>query len=261
MRASAIRRRRAPSRWPWRTPPSARRTGGRVRLSRAQFRCAAGRRAIGGAARHRPGRGVAAPAGTGVRLRGDRRRRQHAAAALHPGARLLPVSRQDVAPTRCRRGKAGIALGAPKWPQGTAHRDEHFGDVVVFFDQVDVPLPLRRTRTEATELTLTANFQGCQTDGICYPPMTRTVQLDLPAGKLTAASDAVAPAVPPATPTTGEVPSSATERATTATGSMDPASNAAATARDASRAQPRPKKPKTAAWPKHSPARTVSGRC
>ena len=81
--------------------------------------------------------------------------------------------------------KAGIAPGKPKWPQGTSHRDEHFGDVVVFFDQVDVPLPLLRTRPDAAKLTLTATFQGCQTDGICYPPMTRSVTLDVPAGTVT----------------------------------------------------------------------------
>ena len=27
-----------------------------------------------------------------------------------------------------------------------------------------------------------ANFQGCQIDGICYPPITRTLEVDLPAG-------------------------------------------------------------------------------
>jgi len=89
----------------------------------------------------------------------------------------------DAAATR-----AGLALGKPKWPRGSAHRDEHFGDVVVFFDQIDVPLPLQRTRSEAAKLTLTTTFQGCQTDGICYPPMTRAVVLDVPAGTITPAA-------------------------------------------------------------------------
>ena len=79
-------------------------------------------------------------------------------------------------------GADGIAAGPPQWPQGVAHRDEHFGDVVVYFDQVDVPLPLRRTRGDAANIVVTATFQGCQTDGICYPPMTRKVALALPAG-------------------------------------------------------------------------------
>ena len=75
----------------------------------------------------------------------------------------------------------GVSLGAPRWPMGTPHRDEHFGNVIVYFDQVDVPLPMRRTDAHPTDITLTATFQGCQTGGICYPPMTRTVALSLPA--------------------------------------------------------------------------------
>ena len=80
-------------------------------------------------------------------------------------------------------GAAGIRPGTPQWPKGSAHRDEHFGDVVVYFERVDVPLQLRREHGRATEATLVATFQGCQTDGICYPPMTRRVKLALPAGK------------------------------------------------------------------------------
>lgn len=90
--------------------------------------------------------------------------------------------------------QAGIALGAPRWPRGSAHRDEHFGQVTVFFDQIDVPLPLRRTREDAAKLVLTANFMGCQTDGICYPPMSRKIAIDLPRGKLTPTTDAAAAA-------------------------------------------------------------------
>jgi thiol:disulfide interchange protein DsbD len=78
-------------------------------------------------------------------------------------------------------GTPGITAGKPRWPAGVQHRDEHFGDVVVYFDQVDVPLPLRRKPGPATNARVVATFQGCQTDGICYPPMTRTVALSLPA--------------------------------------------------------------------------------
>jgi len=131
----------------------------------------------------------------------------------------------DAAPT-----KAGITLGKPQWPRGSAHRDEHFGDVIVFFDQIDVPLPLQRTRAGAAKFTLTTTFQGCQTDGICYPPMTRSVALEVPSGTITpaaarveaasataatsamASSDAVAPpeAVAPSdtSPGTGTPPAS-----------------------------------------------------
>jgi len=88
-------------------------------------------------------------------------------------------------------GVAGIRTGQPRWPAGTSHRDEHFGDVVVYFDQVDVPLPLRREHAGPASATLVATFQGCQTDGICYPPMTRRVRLSLPAGKVSHSDEAI----------------------------------------------------------------------
>ena len=53
--------------------------------------------------------------------------------------------------------------------------------MVVYFDQVEVPVPLRRAHDRAFDATLEVVFQGCQNDGICYPPMTRQVTLDLPA--------------------------------------------------------------------------------
>jgi len=84
-------------------------------------------------------------------------------------------------------GADGIRAGAPRWPRGVQHRDEHFGDVIVYFDQVDVPLPLLRQTSRAESITVTATFQGCQTDGICYPPMTRAVALQLSSGQITAA--------------------------------------------------------------------------
>jgi thiol:disulfide interchange protein DsbD len=99
--------------------------------------------------------------------------------------------------------KAGITLGKPRWPQGVAHRDEHFGNVVVYFDQVELPVALARGKTDAATVRLTAGFQGCQTDGICYPPMTRTVEVALPAGVVgTAAADAQ-PIPSPALPLKG----------------------------------------------------------
>jgi len=89
-------------------------------------------------------------------------------------------------------GAPGIRADKPTWPAAKSHRDEHFGDVAVYFDQIDVPLPLRRSAAGATDATLVITFQGCQTDGICYPPMTRRVKLALPAGKVNAAADEVA---------------------------------------------------------------------
>ncbi|WP_066091642.1 protein-disulfide reductase DsbD family protein [Xanthomonas massiliensis] len=81
-------------------------------------------------------------------------------------------------------GASGVRPGRAQWPAGQPHRDEHFGQTTVYFGQAEVTLPLQRKRADAVQATLVATFQGCQTDGICYPPMTRRVRLAIPAGTL-----------------------------------------------------------------------------
>ncbi len=110
----------------------------------------------------------------------------------------------------------GIALDPPRWPQGRLHRDEHFGQVVVYFDQVEVPLPLRRTNADAQRVTLTATFQGCQDEGICYPPMTRTVSIALPAGVAGSVAGDENPSPPPPLEGTEQGPASETGAPATA---------------------------------------------
>lgn len=101
---------------------------------------------------------------------------------------------------------AGFALGAPRWPASRAYRDEHFGQVRVYFDAVDVPVPvIRRETADAATVRVVATLQGCQTDGICYPPMTRTVDVELPRGVVrpAAPSGPLAPADSASEPTSG----------------------------------------------------------
>jgi len=102
-------------------------------------------------------------------------------------------------------GGAGVVLGAPQWPKGVDHTDEHFGTVQVYFDQVELPIPLSRAavpQVGATQTTIKVEgeYQGCQENGICYPVMTKTVSIEMPAAtiaELTAANAAVG-AAPPA---------------------------------------------------------------
>jgi len=75
----------------------------------------------------------------------------------------------------------GAILGEPHWPQGKNHTDANFGATTVYFDQVEVPIPLTRTNVAAQTLALTANFQGCLENSVCYPVMTRTLDIALPA--------------------------------------------------------------------------------
>jgi thiol:disulfide interchange protein len=90
---------------------------------------------------------------------------------------------------------SGISLREPQWPEAKSHTDEHFGDVAVYFDEVEVPMAIERATQPAQTVTLEATFQGCQTDGICYPPMTRRVDVALPL----ASADELATSLPPET--------------------------------------------------------------
>ncbi len=73
---------------------------------------------------------------------------------------------------------------ASKLPKAASHYDEHFGDVAVYFDQVEIAVPVTRTQPRAAKGTAVIGLQGCQTGGICYPPMTRRLPISLPAGTL-----------------------------------------------------------------------------
>ena len=90
-----------------------------------------------------------------------------------------------------------VEAGAAQWPKGVDHSDEYFGSVEVYYDQVEVPVTLRRADGQAQTIQLQGEFQGCKEDGICYPVMQRTVSVDLdPASvdELAAAAKSFVPA-------------------------------------------------------------------
>lgn len=66
-------------------------------------------------------------------------------------------------------------------PQGENKQDEYFGLTEVYQQDILLKLPLDRPDDGQT-VTLEVRYQGCsETFNICYPPETKTVQLDLPA--------------------------------------------------------------------------------
>ncbi|QRP63592.1 protein-disulfide reductase DsbD [Rhodanobacter sp. FDAARGOS 1247] len=100
--------------------------------------------------------------------------------------------------TTLKLENAGDLALKPAWPAGTAHHDEHHGDVTVYFDQVELPVAVEGDLGDARALTLLASFQGCQDGGLCYPLMTRRVNLDLGSGAtVTGQTTETAPELPP----------------------------------------------------------------
>lgn len=65
-------------------------------------------------------------------------------------------------------------------PKGTPRHDEEFGQVEIFHNELSFDLPVIRSDNASTTITLEAKYQGCAELGVCYPPMTKTVDLVLP---------------------------------------------------------------------------------
>lgn len=80
----------------------------------------------------------------------------------------------------------GVMLGEIQLPPAIIKRnalrvDGTIGDVAVYYNRLDLTLPLARSAPEPIDITLRARFQGCADIGVCYPPHSDTVTLSLPA--------------------------------------------------------------------------------
>ncbi|CAI1927846.1 Thiol:disulfide interchange protein DsbD precursor [Serratia proteamaculans] len=66
-------------------------------------------------------------------------------------------------------------LGSFELPPGLSHKDEFFGEVAIFKQQLSLPIPLQQAASGAS---LSVTYQGCAEAGFCYPPETRVIPLD-----------------------------------------------------------------------------------
>ena len=74
----------------------------------------------------------------------------------------------------------GVALGEIIFPPTKIKRDEFFGDVEILEGSARIMLGLERTAEDTGQVNLTARGQGCNEPvGVCYPPMTHTLALNL----------------------------------------------------------------------------------
>lgn len=76
----------------------------------------------------------------------------------------------------------GISVGQVNFPEGVVEDDPEFGEVVVYFYNVQLSAPLSGN-SESGKLDLILKGQGCNKPvGVCYPPQTRKTTLELPSG-------------------------------------------------------------------------------
>ena len=65
-------------------------------------------------------------------------------------------------------------------PKGEIKHDPNFGDTEVFHQSFQALVSLDRSSNEANAITLDAVYQGCSEEGLCYPPITKTLLINLP---------------------------------------------------------------------------------
>jgi thiol:disulfide interchange protein DsbD len=71
-------------------------------------------------------------------------------------------------------------LGTPLLPTGETKTDEYFGTQEVYHQDVVATVPVARSGSGAVELALDVTYQGCADAGLCYPPITKTLNVTLP---------------------------------------------------------------------------------
>jgi thioredoxin:protein disulfide reductase len=86
-------------------------------------------------------------------------------------------------------------LGAPQMPQGQIKTDEYFGRQEVYHHELVATVPVVRATGGAFELPLQVTYQGCADAGLCYPPITKDVTVNLSAGAASAAGGSPGAAV------------------------------------------------------------------
>ncbi|MBX3702888.1 MAG: protein-disulfide reductase DsbD [Steroidobacteraceae bacterium] len=84
----------------------------------------------------------------------------------------------------------GFSLGEVALPAGKKKTDEFFGDVEVYYDALAATVPVLRPEG-GSAFDIAVTYQGCADAGLCYPPVTKTVSIELP---------------PPGTPPRSEAP-------------------------------------------------------
>ncbi|HEY2275905.1 MAG TPA: protein-disulfide reductase DsbD [Steroidobacteraceae bacterium] len=77
---------------------------------------------------------------------------------------------------------ASAQLGAPQFPTGQFKTDEYFGRQEIYHHELRVTVPVARAAGGAFSLPLQVTYQGCAEKGLCYPPITKSVNVALAGG-------------------------------------------------------------------------------
>jgi thiol:disulfide interchange protein len=68
----------------------------------------------------------------------------------------------------------------PELPQAREITDEFFGNVQVYFGQLELEVPLHQVGRTSGATVLAVEYQGCAEDLYCYPPQYKQLEVALP---------------------------------------------------------------------------------
>jgi len=72
----------------------------------------------------------------------------------------------------------GLELGSSVYPEGVIEQDPEFGEVEVYFYNVEIVVPIESLPATGSELELEVLGQGCNKPvGVCYPPQIRKLKI------------------------------------------------------------------------------------
>lgn len=88
----------------------------------------------------------------------------------------------------------GVVIGELDRPPGIMKDDPDFGEVAIYKHNATVRVPITTRATAPPTAPLEVTYQGCAEDGICYPPIKKSIDVVLSA--LVPSAVAAVPAIP-----------------------------------------------------------------
>lgn len=73
----------------------------------------------------------------------------------------------------------GFSIGQPIMPAGKPKSDEYLGDFEAYYHDLSINLPIVGAGDISKPLAVKVTYQGCSESGICYPKVSKNVELDV----------------------------------------------------------------------------------
>ena len=76
-------------------------------------------------------------------------------------------------------GDNTFSIGEIKFPPGKQKSDEYLGDYEVYAHDLVLDIPIAGKGDPSQPLAVKVSYQGCAESGVCYPKITKTIELDI----------------------------------------------------------------------------------